>query len=151
MSIKIINSRTPLRFGNGLPFYKFKTDQIRYKTNKPYFDGLSICPSDRVPTFQFKVPDDMDGCFRFNLDDGYIGSIGIGTDDTNYIIKRPTSDGEFLYISADYGKGLSNPGIYYLAFRNSADPAGEYRYYSEQFKAIGAALSQPCIVNGNPP
>ena len=149
--IKIINSRKETARGNGLPFYKFLTDQIRFNTTKPYYDGLTICPSERVPTFQFESEFDFDICNRFLEDDSIFGVLPIGGDETFEIIKRPLSNGNFLYISADYSKSLASSGVYYLAFGRSIDPVGTYLLYSEQFKGINAALSQPCIINANTP
>ena len=108
---------------------------MRYNTSRPYKDGLLISPADRAPTFQFKVPELFDGTvlYRFDEYDNAFGLYSIGVDDTFTIIRKPTSDGEYLYTMADKTTTMSSPGIFYFAFRLPADPANEYRYYTEQY------------------
>ncbi len=143
--ITAINNRNNSQFGNGLPFYTKIEHQMRYNTTRPYKDGLLVSPFNRPPTFQFKVPEFFDGTVeRFDSDDNVFGTVTIGTDDTFGIIRKPTGDGEYLYISVDKPTGISSPGVFYLAFRLVTDPIGEYRYYSEQW--IGSnCVGQPLI------
>ncbi len=140
--IQAINNRNNSHFGNGLPVYTKLDHQMRHNTTRPYEDGLLDCPADRIPTFQFKAPEEFIGSVtRFDQNDNAFGAVAIGGNDTFAIIRRPTSDGQFIYTCYDATAGVSSPGIFYLAFRLAADPPNEYRYFTEQWRA----LNFPCL------
>ena len=144
MGIESINNRNTVNFGNGLTIYTSLEHQTRYKTHRPYIDGLLKCPADRIPTFQFKCPEEFDGLIveRLEPNGSLFGLVSVGTASTNVIIRKSLSGGEFLYFAPDKTSSLSSPGIFYLAFRLASDPPGEYRYFSEQWQA----LNPPCLV-----
>lgn len=141
-----INKRSTQLFGNGLPFYTKIEHQQRYNTAKPYRDGLLVVPFDRLPTFQFKAPELFDGSVtRFDASDAAFGIVSVGVDSTFNIIRKQTSDGEYLYTASDALTSLSSPGYFYLAFRLPGDPANEYRYFSEQWHGSNC-IGDPAMV-----
>lgn len=142
-----LNRRNNDQFGTGLPIYDRIDRQQRFNTKRSYYLGLLPCPFDRVPTFQVKFPEEIDVVDVFDATDTFFTNLSIGIDGTFDIIKQNASDGDFVYICGDYGKGVNIQGIHYLGFRLSADPVGVYRYYSEQFEGLVA----PCILNNPVP
>lgn len=144
-----INKRTSANFGTGLPFFDTLNKQTRFNTKRgSYIMGFLKVPFTSFPTFQIKVADDIDTVHIFDKDDNFFTSVNVGSDyTTDQVIKKPTSDSKFIYISRDQGKGVNLQGIYYIGLRVSSDPMGEYRYYSDQFEG----LASPCTLNNPQP
>jgi hypothetical protein len=136
------NNRNTAQFGTGLPIFAKRQNLIDNRTSRDYALGILKCPPDRVPTFQFKVPDEFDVCNVLNPDDTISNILTISTDTAvNGLTKFVMSDGEFLYVMSDRGIGISIQGVFLLGFGVAADGAGVYRYYSDSF----LALASPCL------
>ena len=144
--IQALNNRNNTQFGTGLPIYKKLDHQTRFNTTRPYRVGLLECPIQRIPTFQFKVAEDIDKVELFDKDDNQVLVFTIGSDETFDFIKRPTSDGEFLIICCDYPIQQTLEGVYHLRF-GLVSEVGVYRYFSDEFwrKANPCTLNNPLV------
>lgn len=141
--IQALNNRNNTQFGTGLPIYKKIDHQTRYNTTRPYYQGLLVAPPFQVPTFQVKVPENIDKVNLYDGDGNLVDNMTVGGDDTFEVIVRPMSDGEYLVIVDANNKATSAVGIHHARLGLIADGAGVYRYWSEEFRNVAA----PCTLN----